>query len=148
MGLCRAEAGLPGLPPSPALAAGRRGAGGSSSIAPETSVLAAARECPMRLQAGGSLVSCTGLRLCVPFLGMKVVSLWREGMKRSLGLRSGWLPIARGLPEGSRLPGQPAKQQCQPPGHAGLLQAQIRPANLFSYCIFLELEIKFFFSKH
>lgn len=56
--------------------------------------------------------------------------------------------MARGMLDASGLPAQPAKQQRQPPGHAVLLQAQVTPAHLFSYFIFLELEIKIFFRKY
>lgn len=48
----------------------------------------------------------------------------------------------------TRLHNQPAKQKCLPQGHFVLLQAQIKLANLFSYFIFLEFEIKIFFSKY
>ena len=114
----------------------------SSAIAIQMSVLKTAGKCLTRLQTVGNLIFCTELLLCIPFLGMKVVSLWREEIKHSLGLHSGSFPIAHGMLDVSRLPNQLAKQQCQPRGHVVLLQAQIRPANVFSYFIFLELEIK------
>lgn len=112
------------------------------------SVLKTAGKCLTRLQAVGNLIFCMGLFLCILFLGMKAVSLWREEIKHSLGLHSGLFPITHRMLDVSRLPNQPAKQWCQPRGHVVLLQAQIRPANLFSYFIFLELEIKIFFSKY
>lgn len=45
-------------------------------------------------------------------------------------------------------PAQPAKQQRQPPGQAGLLRTQIRPGSLFSCFIFLGLEITIFIMKY
>lgn len=58
-----------------------------------------------------------------------------------------WL-VSHGPRGVSRLPDPPAKRQCQPPGHGVLLRAQIRLADLFSCFIFLELEMKIFFSKY
>lgn len=51
--------------------------------------------CPLPLLGEGG--GCRGLFLRIPFLGMKVGSVRREEMKRSLGLRSGSLPTARGM---------------------------------------------------